>query len=98
MKRFDARIEVIKGLKEKGLFKETKDNKMSIGVCSRSKDIIEPRLKPQWWVDLRVPAQKSIEAYNNGDLNIHPSFLASDWNRWLEKTEDWCISRQLWVL
>jgi valyl-tRNA synthetase len=25
-------------------------NPMSIGICSRSKDIIEPLLRPQWYM------------------------------------------------
>ncbi len=33
MKRFRARVEVVKKLKEKGLFVETKDNPMQIPIC-----------------------------------------------------------------
>ena len=51
MKRFDARYKVIEQLKQKGLFVDQKDNEMTIPVCSRSGDIIEPLLKPQWYVD-----------------------------------------------
>jgi valyl-tRNA synthetase len=35
-------------LKEKALFRGTQDNEMRLGLCSRSKDVIEPVLKPQW--------------------------------------------------
>ena len=35
-------------LKELGLFRGTEGNKMRLGVCSRSRDVIEPVLKPQW--------------------------------------------------
>lgn len=31
-----------------GLFRYKKDHSMSISICSRSGDIIEPMLKPQW--------------------------------------------------
>ena len=51
MMRFDARVEVLKALKEKGLFRGEADNAMAIPKCSRTGDIIEPILKPQWWVD-----------------------------------------------
>ena len=37
-------------LQSKGLFRGTADNAMRLGLCSRSKDVIEPVLKPQWWV------------------------------------------------
>lgn len=48
MKRFDARKEIVNALKEKGLYIETKNNPMVVPICNRSKDIIEPMLKPQW--------------------------------------------------
>lgn len=48
MKRFEARTAVLEALKAKGLYIETKDNPMVVPICSRSKDIIEPMIKPQW--------------------------------------------------
>ena len=43
LKRFDARKEIIKALEKRGQFYGEEPNKMSLGICSRSKDIIEPR-------------------------------------------------------
>lgn len=48
MKRFDARKAVTSALKEKKLYRETRNNPMVVPVCSRSKDIVEPLIKPQW--------------------------------------------------
>lgn len=96
MKRFDARNAVIKALKEKGLFKEVKDNKMSLGICSRSGDVIEPLLKPQWWVNCKQMAARSLKAAQTGELKIVPEMHKVTWERWLENIQDWCISRQLW--
>lgn len=48
MKRFDARKAIVVALKEKGLYIETKNNPMVVPICNRSKDVIEPMLKPQW--------------------------------------------------
>ena len=50
---YDARIEVEKALEAKGLLRGKEKNKMRLGICSRSGDIIEPYLTPQWWVLLR---------------------------------------------
>ena len=61
MKRFDARTAVLKALKEKGLYHETNENPMVIPVCSRSKDIVEPLIKPQWYVDTTEMASRAIE-------------------------------------
>ena len=94
--RFDARVEVIKALKEKGFYIETKDNKMVLPVCSRSGDIIEPLLKPQWWVNCTQMAKDAIEAVTDKNLNIIPKLSEKEWFKWLENIQDWCISRQLW--
>lgn len=48
MKRFEARKAILKSLKEKNLFIEIKDNPMVVPICSRSKDVVEPLIKPQW--------------------------------------------------
>ena len=50
MLRFHARTQVLKELKEKNLFVKSTDNKMVVPVCSRSKDIVEPMLKTQWFL------------------------------------------------
>ena len=46
--RYDARLEMESDLKALGLFRGKEDNKMRLGLCSRSNDIIEPMLTPQW--------------------------------------------------
>ncbi|ORZ31968.1 tRNA synthetases class I-domain-containing protein [Catenaria anguillulae PL171] len=96
MKRFDARYAVLDALKKAGLYRETKDNAMDLPVCSRSGDVIEPRLKPQWWVNCKDMAQSAMDAVRNGDLEIQPKASEKEWFRWLENIQDWCISRQLW--
>lgn len=48
MKRFHARTHIIKELTAKNLLVEIKDNPMVVPICSRSKDVIEPLMKPQW--------------------------------------------------
>jgi len=65
MKRFEARVAVAKALEEKGLLKESQDNPMKVPICSRTKDVIEPRLKPQWWVKcsgMAAEAAKVLES------------------------------------
>lgn len=96
MKRFDARNAVIQALKEKGLYKGTKSNPMTIGICSRSKDIIEPLPKPQWWVACKDLGKRASDAARSGELEILPEIHRDTWYRWLENIQDWCISRQLW--
>ncbi|KAG2438857.1 hypothetical protein HXX76_005397 [Chlamydomonas incerta] len=94
--RFKARVTVVDMLKEKGLFRGTSDNPMRLGLCSRSKDVIEPVLKPQWWVSCKDMAAASCQAVRDGSLEIIPKEFEATWFRWLENIRDWCISRQLW--
>ncbi|XP_044734548.1 valine--tRNA ligase isoform X2 [Chrysoperla carnea] len=96
MKRFDCRKAIIKALKDKGLYKETKNNPMVVPVCSRSKDIVEPLIKPQWYVRCDEMAENAIKAVQNGDLKIIPEQHTKTWYRWMEGIRDWCVSRQLW--
>ncbi|PFH46539.1 hypothetical protein AMATHDRAFT_69603 [Amanita thiersii Skay4041] len=96
MKRFHARKAVVKQLQEKGLFIETKDNPMQIPICSKSGDVIEPVLKPQWWVNCKPLAEEAIKRTKAGELVILPKQSENEWYRWLEGIQDWCISRQLW--
>ncbi|KAL3156713.1 hypothetical protein ABBQ38_000987 [Trebouxia sp. C0009 RCD-2024] len=94
--RFQVRKTVVEWLEGKGLLRGTEDNVMSVPFCSRSKDIIEPVLKPQWWVSCQAMAEQGVKAAQDGTLQIIPSEFEATWYRWLENIRDWCVSRQLW--
>lgn len=96
MMRYDARIAIEKELEEMGLYRGKEVNKMRLGLCSRSNDIIEPMLTPQWYVDCNSMAKRSTDAVRNGELTILPAFHESTWFKWLDNIRDWCVSRQLW--
>lgn len=96
MKRFHIRKQIVEDLKAKGLFVGVKENPMTVPVCSKSGDIIEPIMKPQWWVNCKPMAEAAVEAVKKGELKIAPKVSEGDWFRWLENIQDWCISRQLW--
>jgi len=94
--RFDAREAVIAELQALGLYRGKAPNPMRLGVCSRSGDVIEPLLKPQWWVDCKGMAKRAADAVRDGSLKLVPSFHEDTWYRWLDNIQDWCVSRQLW--
>ena len=96
MKRFDARKAVIKALEEKGLYRGVKDNPMVVPMCSRSKDIVEPLIKPQWYVKCMKMAEDATAAVKSKDLKIIPEMFEKTWYSWMDGMRDWCISRQLW--
>jgi len=94
--RYDVRIEMEKQMKEMGIYRGEENNAMRLGLCSRSNDIIEPLLTPQWYVNCTSMAAEACEKVRNGELKILPTFHEATWFRWLENIRDWCISRQLW--
>ncbi|VDM60684.1 unnamed protein product [Angiostrongylus costaricensis] len=96
MRRFEARNAIVDDLKELRLYRGSKDNAMVVPVCSRSKDIVEPLLKAQWYVKCDEMAKKAMVAVESGELKLIPDYHVATWNRWLQSTKDWCISRQLW--
>ncbi|KAF9547657.1 hypothetical protein EC957_008014 [Mortierella hygrophila] len=94
MNRFDARDKIVEELKELGVYRgKNEKHAMRLARCSRSGDVIEPMVMPQWCDGM---AQQALKDAENGNLVFHPESSIKDWNRWLENIQDWCISRQLW--
>lgn len=96
MKRFDARYKVIAALKERGLYVKWEDNAMNVPMCQKSKDIIEPIMKPQWWMRMKPMAEPAIQAVKDGDIKIRPEKSEKEYFMWMNNIGDWCLSRQLW--
>ncbi|AES62574.2 putative valine--tRNA ligase [Medicago truncatula] len=99
MPRFKAREAITEALQKKGLYRGSENNEMRLGVCSRSNDVIEPMIKPQWYVNCGDIAKEALHAVTdeeNRRVEIIPKQYVADWKRWLENIRDWCISRQLW--
>ncbi|VDM20927.1 unnamed protein product, partial [Hydatigera taeniaeformis] len=96
LKRFEARIAVHRALVDRGLYRGESDNPMVVPLCSRTKDVIEPLLKPQWYVRCTELAAQAVEAVRSGQLGITPPSYVNTWYAWLRDCHDWCISRQLW--
>lgn len=95
-KRFNARYGVIEELKKLGLFTKQEPNKMVVPICSRSGDVIEPLLKPQWWMKMESLAKPAIEVVEKGELIIRPDLQRRQYLQWMRNLQDWCLSRQLW--
>ena len=96
MKRYDARYKVIEALKDRGLYVKWVDNPMKVPLCSKSKDVIEPIMKPQWWMKMESLTQPAMDAVRNGTIKIKPESAERNYFMWMENIQDWCLSRQLW--
>ncbi|KAF1997617.1 valyl-tRNA synthetase-like protein [Amniculicola lignicola CBS 123094] len=95
-KRFDARYTVTEELTKLGLFVKKEDNPMKVPLCNKSKDVIEPLMKPQWWMKMKSLAEPAIKAVRDGDIVISPATQEKVYFHWMENINDWCLSRQLW--
>lgn len=96
MKRFHARKAITEALKERGLYRDTINNPMVVPFCSRSKDVVEPLIKPQWYVRCDEMAESAKEAVRCGALKVIPEHHTKTWFHWMDNIRDWCVSRQLW--
>lgn len=95
-RRFDVRYSVVQKLKDLGLFVKTENNPMKVPLCSKSKDIIEPLMKPQWWMKMDGMAKEAIKVVENGEIKIQPETSEKVYMHWMRNINDWCLSRQLW--
>jgi valyl-tRNA synthetase len=95
-KRFDARYTVTEELTKLGLFVKKEPNPMKVPLCSKSKDVIEPLMKPQWWLNMKEMGEAGLKAVQDGQITIAPDTARRSYQRWLEGINDWCLSRQLW--
>jgi valyl-tRNA synthetase len=100
--RFEARKKIVEDLKAQGLIEKVTDHTHAIGICERSKTIVEPRISTQWFCrmkELAEPAIKAVREYEPGKENtiqIVPDNRRQEFLNWLDNIRDWTISRQLW--
>lgn len=96
MRRFEARGAVVAALQKLGLFRGESENPMAVPICSRTQDVVEPLLRPQWFVRCAELARGASAAVRRGELRLRPPQHTRTWFTWMDNIRDWCISRQLW--
>lgn len=95
--RFAARAAVTEALRAQGrIVAEKRPYRHAVGHCSRSDDVVEPRLSLQWFVKVAPLAKAAGDAVRDGKVTIHPPELAPRYFDWVDNMHDWTISRQLW--
>lgn len=96
MDRTDARSAVWAALEENGLAIKREPHTNRVPRSQRGGEVVEPLVRPQWFVRMEPLAKPALAAVANGDVRIVPDRFEKVYNRWLENIRDWCISRQLW--
>lgn len=95
--RFECRKQLVAKMKEKGDLLDIKEIVHNVGHSERSDAIVEPYLSKQWFIKMRPLAKQALENQKGeGKVNFFPKRFNKTFVQWMEKAEDWCISRQLW--
>ncbi|WP_424527000.1 valine--tRNA ligase [Spiroplasma endosymbiont of Glossina fuscipes fuscipes] len=95
--RFVARQNLVVALTKQNLVVEIKEHLHQVGFSERSGAIVEPYLSDQWFVKMDYFAKKIIKFQEtNNQIKFYPPRFNTALINWMEKIQDWCISRQLW--
>ncbi|MBQ2325403.1 MAG: valine--tRNA ligase [Clostridia bacterium] len=96
MDRYEARKAIVEDLRAGGYLAEIEDLEHEVGTCYRCGTTIEPMLSLQWFVKMEELAKPAVKAVRDGDIRFVPERFDKNYFHWMENTQDWCISRQLW--
>jgi valyl-tRNA synthetase len=94
--RYEAREKILADFDARGDLVGERPHEMLIGRCQRSNDVIEPRLKTQWFIKTRPLAERALAATRSGRTQILPERFVKVWEHWMTNIRDWNVSRQLW--
>jgi valyl-tRNA synthetase len=94
--RFEARKKIVEDLKALGLLEKITEHTNAVGLCERSKTIVEPRVSTQWFCKMKPLAEPAIAAVERGEIQIIPDNRREEYFNWMRNIRDWTLSRQLW--
>jgi len=92
----EARKKIVADLKQQGLIEKEEDYDHSLAVCDRCGTPIEPLISKQWFLKMDKLAKPAIKVVKENKIKFFPVRYKKIYLDWMEKVEDWCISRQLW--
>lgn len=96
MDLLQARKEIVNKLKEIGALVKEEEHVHNVAKCERCKNTIEPKVSEQWFVAMKDLAKRAADSIRNDEAKFVPKKYEKNYFNWLDNTQDWCISRQLW--
>ena len=96
MDLLQARKEIVKKLKEIGALVKEEEHVHNVAKCERCKNTLEPKVSEQWFVAMKDLAKRAADSIRNDEAKFVPKKYEKNYFNWLDNTQDWCISRQLW--
>jgi valyl-tRNA synthetase len=94
--RFEARKLVVADFEALGLLEKVEPHTLPVPRGDRSGAVLEPWLTDQWYVRIAPLAQPAIKAVEDGRTRFVPESWSKEYFQWMNKIQDWCVSRQLW--
>ncbi len=94
--RFAARKKIVEDLRARGLLEKVTEHTHAVGICERSRTIVEPRASTQWFCKMKPLAEPAIAAVESGEIQIVPENRRQEYFNWMRNIRDWTVSRQLW--
>src|SRR5436309_639527 len=94
--RFECRRRIVEDMKALGLIEKIEPYRHAVGICYRSKTVVEPLVSKQWYVQVKPLAEAAIKAVRERRITIFPRSWTKTYYHWMENIRPWCISRQLW--
>ncbi|MCC0016435.1 MAG: valine--tRNA ligase [Rhodobiaceae bacterium] len=94
--RLEARKRVVADIDAEGLMILVEDKRIMQPFGDRSKDVIEPMLTDQWFLDAETLAKPAIKAVEDDRTVFVPKNWEKTYFDWMRNIQPWCISRQLW--
>src|SRR5436309_5744267 len=94
--RFEARKRIVEDMQQLGLIERIEPYRHSVGLCYRSKTVVEPLISRQWYVNVKPLAEAATKAVRGRRIKILPRPWVKTYYHWMDNIRPWCISRQLW--
>ncbi|GFH40627.1 valine--tRNA ligase [Pseudolactococcus insecticola] len=95
--RFEARKQIVAGLKNLGQLIKVEPIRHEVGHSERTGVVVEPRLSTQWFVKMEDLAKAAIDNQKTDNkVEFFPPRFNDTFTQWMENVHDWVISRQLW--
>ena len=100
LKSSECRERVIEDIATQGLLHRTEELVHKVPISERGKDVIEPLLSEQWWINVDKPGhslkERALRMIVDRKIQIYPERFRELFVQWLENLQDWNISRQIW--
>lgn len=92
----EARAQIVEKLDKKGLLVKVDEKyEHSVPCCYKCEREIEPQIREQWFVHMKPLAEKAVAAVDAGELSFTTDRDERIFRDWMNKIEDWNISRQI---